>query len=306
MLTPAEVRARDTALELEAARTPDRLKPGAHSLNETAVAGARGQLFIGQGSNRWEGHYLGRVDIEPPWFEAWRGMLAARQEEARRRGVELWNLVIPEKQVVLPELRWPQPLPSGDRRPFAQLLAKLAPEHRVFYALDALLATKAEGPVFFVRNSHWCPNGCLVAVRALLQAMGVTADFDALRFAYEVVRGPHDLPMHFFENPFKVQAGNLRANGEYTFEHHNLQITGRLTGSHYGIRNPAAPDPRRVIVFGDSFSYDAGVTAALSAVFREASFFWGKSVDWTQVERQQADIVLWESAERFMVTLPQA
>lgn len=303
-LTPADIRARDTETELEAARTPDRLKPGAQSANGTAVAGLRGQFFIGEGSNRWEIHYLGRVDIDPPWFDAWKRLLDRRQAEARRRGVELWNLIIPEKQVVLPELRWPAPLPAADKRPFAQLLPHLAPEHRVYYALAPLEAAKADGPVFFVRNSHWCPTGCLSAMRGLLEAMGVAVDFNNLRFAYELVRGSHDLPMHFFENPFKVDAGNLRANGEYMFENHTLPVTGRYVGSNYGIRNPDAPDPRRVVIFGDSFSYDAGVATSLSAVFREVSFFWRKSIDWDAVEAQRADLVICESAERFIVTLP--
>lgn len=305
-LTPAEIRARDTRNEIEAGRTPERLKPGAHSANDTAVAGFRGQFFIGEGSNRWEVHYLGRVDIQPVWFDHWKALLARRQQEARRRGIELWNLVIPEKQVVLPELRWPEPLPAADKRPFAQLLPHIAPEHHVYYPLADLEAAKREGAVFHVRNSHWCPAGCLAALRGFVEAMGVAVDFDNLRFAYDVVRGTHDLPMHFFENPFKVDAGALRANGEYTFENHTLPVTGRYFGSNYGIRNPAAPDPRRVVIFGDSFSYDAGVAAALSAVFREVSFFWIKNVDWSVVEAQRADLVIWESAERFMVTLPES
>lgn len=305
-LTPAEIRARDTETEIEAARTPDRLKPGAQSVNGTAVAGLRGQFFIGEGSNRWEIHYLGRVDIEPPWFNAWKRLLDRRQAEARTRGVELWNLIIPEKQVVLPELRWSAPLPPADKRPFAQLLPHIAPEHRLYYGLESLEAAKPDGPVFFVRNSHWCPTGCLAGIRGLVEAMGVTVDFAGLQFAYEMVRGTHDLPLHFFENPFKVDAGLLRANGEYTFENHTLPTTGRYVGSSYGIRNPDAPDPRRVVIFGDSFSYDAGVAFTLSAVFRDVSFFWTKNVEWKVVEAQRADLVIWESAERFMVTLPES
>lgn len=304
-LTIAEIRQADVEIEGRAAQTPDRLKPGTTSHGATAVAGCGGNLFIGLGSNRWEHHYMGRVDIARNWFEAWREVLERRQDEARRRGVELWNFVIPEKQVVIPEQRWTDP-PSADGRPFRQLLDHLVPEHQVHYALPALTAAKAQGPVYFVRNSHWCASGCLAAVVELTRALGVTAEVENLRFAYRRATTAHDLPMHFFESPLEVELGRLDANGPYTFEHHTLPTTGSYVGSQYGIRNPEAPDPRRVAIFGDSFTYDAGLAWALSGVFAEVSFLWSKGIVWEFVEATRADVVLWESAERFMVTLPAA
>lgn len=302
-LTPEEIRRYDAETEAKAAETPDRLKPGAASQGETAVAGRNGHLFIGLGSNRWEHHYAGRVNIDPVWFDAWRRVLDGRQEEAQRRGVRLCNFVVPEKQVVLPQERWEEP-PNPDGRPFWQLLQRLGPEAKVCYPARELVEAKRRGPVYFLRNSHWCPSGCLTGVRALLDTIGVSADLEALRFAYRREFSSHDLPPHFFERPQPVEAGFLKAAGEYTFEHHPLHTVGRLVGSRYGIANPAAPDPRRVVLFGDSFSYDAGLAFALSAVFRQVSFYWSKHVVWQTVDEVGADLVVWESAERFMVTLP--
>ncbi|CAN7252275.1 hypothetical protein LJR219_001062 [Phenylobacterium sp. LjRoot219] len=57
------------------------------------------------------------------------------------------------------------------------------------------------------------------------------------------------------------------------------------------------------MIFGDSFAADAGFAEALSAVFREVRFLWSKSVAWTEVEACGADLVIWQSAERFLATL---
>jgi len=304
-LSIAEIRAADAEMEARAAQCADRLKAGTQSPGATAVAGYNGHLFIGLGTNRWESHYEGRVDIDATWFEAWATLLEGRQAEARRRGVQLWNLVVPEKQVVLPEQRWAEP-PSPDRRPFQQLLDRVAPDHRMHYARDALAAAKPLGPVYHVRNSHWCAAGCLAVTADLTRLAGGAVDIEAQRFAYQRGPTPHDLPPHFLEEPREVEHGYLVPNGPYLFHHQTLPETGRHQGSRFCIQNPDAPDARRVAIFGDSFSYHAGLAAALSALFVEVAFLWSKSVIWEFADAQRADLVIWESAERFMVTLPKA
>lgn len=304
-LSLAEIRRLDAELHQASADTGVRLKPGTLSPNAVAVVGLDGYLFISNGANHWERQYLGDVRIDPSWIAAWRDVFARRQAEAERRGLVLWNLIIPEKQSVLPEKRWAAPLPDGGRRPLMQLLPVLGPEARVLHAAEALVAASEQAPVYFRRNSHWTPSGCCAALLALLQTMGVAVDGEALRFAYSSRRGAHDLPVHFFEQPTEEQYGLLAPAGDYSFNTGSL-ADGRFTGIRYGIGNPAAPDARRIIVFGDSFSYDAGFAAALSAVFREVVFIWSKDVAWAEVESYRADLVIWESAERFLATLPSA
>lgn len=304
-LSLAEVRRLDAEFHAASAEVGVGLRAGVLSPNAVAVVGQEGYLFISNGANHWEQQYLGKVKIDPSWIAAWRDMFARRQVEARRRGLPLWNLIIPEKQSVLPEKRWAAPAPDGGRRPLLQLLPALGPEAQVLYAADALIAARTEAPVYFRRNSHWTPSGCCAALLMLLQAMGVPVDREALRFAYQRGRGGHDLPVHFFEEPAQELHGLLAPAGEYSFNVGSL-ADGRFTGMRYGIDNPAAPDARRVIVFGDSFSYDAGFAAALSAVFREVVFIWSKDVLWSEVESYRADLVIWESAERFLATVPSA
>ena len=304
-LTLAEIRVHDLELDLAAAASPFRLQPGVASPTAIAVCGLNGHLFISDGANRWERQYLGELAIPPGWIAAWRDLLARRQVEAARRGLELWNLIVPEKQVVLPEQRWPAPLPDGERRPVRALLAALAAEARVHYAADALAAAKAHGPVYFRSNSHWTPSGCCAALFGLLGEIGAPVEAETLRFAYRRIHAPHDLTPHLFERPPSEELGKLEPCGGYVFDRRTPPPGGRNTGRGYGLHNPDAPDPRRVIVFGDSFSFGAGLGAALSAVFRDLVFLWNKNVAWEEVEAHGADLVIWQSAERFLATHPQ-
>lgn len=305
-LTLAEIRAADVAMAAASDVTAYRLKPGALSPNAVAVAGVDGQLFISNGVNRWERQFLGELTVAPDWLAAWRHLLARRQAEAAARGVALWNLVIPEKQVTALEQRWAAPAPDGAGRPLNLLLPLLGPEARLFYAADALTRAKAQAPVHFRRNSHWTPSACCAVLFELFAAMGVAADPAELRFGYRRVREAHDLAKHFFETPLEEERGMLEPAGDYLFEQRTVAITGRNTGTSFHLLNTEAPDPRRVLVFGDSFGADEGLGAALSAVFREVRFFWSKDVSWSLVDGLGADLVLWESAERFLVTIPQA
>lgn len=304
-LTLSEIRRLDVKLDLAAARAPLRLYPGVRSPTGTAVAGLNGHMFIGDGANHWEAQHLGRTDIRPDWFAAWRDLFARRQVEAARRGVELWNLVIPEKQVVLPEQRWSAPIPDGERRPLTRLLPELGPEARLHYAAPALIAAKPYAPPYLRRDSHWTPSGCCAAMLDLAAAIGVAVDLQTLRFAWRRTRAVQDLAGHFFEQPGEEEAGALAPSGVFDFEERTLPITGRHTGTRLGLSNPDAPDPRRVMVFGDSFTAVAGLAEALSAVFREVRVYWVKNVVWAEVEACRADLVIWQSAERFLATLAQ-
>jgi alginate O-acetyltransferase complex protein AlgJ len=307
-LTLAEIRECDIRADAQAGRghPVSALKCGALSPGAVAVAGADGYLFISNGANRWERQYLGELTLDPSWFEAWLRLFAGRQAEAQRRGVPLWNFVAPEKQVVYPDMRWPGGGTSGARRPLRQLLAGLGPEAQLIYPEAELEAARALGPAFLRHNSHWTASGCCGAAAPLIAALGTALDWTEQRFAYRVVREPQDLSAHFLDPTPDEDAGWLAVAGEVVFDNRAFQTTGRHAGSSYGVRNPAAPDPRSLVIFGDSYAYDAGLTACLSAVFARVTFIWSKAVIWDAAAEHQADLVVWESAERFLTTVPQA
>ena len=281
------------------------LEPGTVSGNEVAVAGFDGYLFIGNGANLWERQYLGELSIPDGWAATWRAMFQARQAEAARRGLVLSNLIVPEKQALYAKRRWTQGV-DASRRPVNVLLTHLTPAERVLYPLLLLREAAALGPTYHRHNSHWTPSGCVAVAIALARGWGVAADLEALRFSCARRRVVQDLTPHFFDPAPDEESSVLELSGQIFFDNEHYQTTGQHRGWSYGVRNGQAPDPRRLVIFGDSYSQHSGLLAALSAVFAQVVFVWSKSIDWTVAETHGADIVLWQCAERFMARPPES
>lgn len=306
-LTADQIAQRDRELDSQSAGDGlTALRPGTAALGNVAVVGEDGHMFIGDGANRWEQQFRGALNVPDEWLSNWTRVFDARGRQAASLGVTLRNVVLPEKQVIYPELRWPAGDVTGEGRPLMRLLARTGPQADVFYAAPALLARKAEAEVWFRRNSHWNATGCCAAVLALAQDLQAEADLDRMTFAYRERPLQHDLPAHFFREAPMETVGLLDAPVETFFNNRLYEDTRRHTGSSYGLRNPAAPDRRRMIVFGDSYSYDVGFTFALAQIFQEVVFVWSKALDWGLVERHDAQLVVWESAERFLATVAQS
>lgn len=305
-MTAAEIGALDRELDAAALRHPaSRLQPGQVSPNGAAVAGVDGFLFIGDGGNRWETQYAGPPPPES-WKAAWTEVLVARQAEAAARRVPLWNLVIPEKQVIYPEKRWPEGAPDGRARPLRRLAALAGPDARLLYGEAALLACKADGPACLRHDSHWTASGCLAVLRQLIAAAAPEVDVDATAFTLVRAGEPLDLAAHFLEPNPPQERLRLTAPHPRAWDNRHYERTGQHTGSRYRLANPEAADPRRVVLFGDSYAYAEGLAAALSALFAEVTCVWSKSVLWDVVDERRAQLVVWESAERFLASLPQS
>ncbi|HEY3948927.1 alginate O-acetyltransferase AlgX-related protein [Phenylobacterium sp.] len=295
--------------ELEAQTGPGHpasgLAPGVASRGNVAVAGHDGFLFISNGANRWERQFLGELRIEPEWAPNWRALFEERQAQAAARGVMLWNLIVPEKQVIYPDKRWGPGGPTGERRPMMALAAHLGPEARLVYPVAELKAVRGLAPAYFRHNSHWTSSGCCVAAATLLQRMGVALDIASLTFPVERMTGRQDLSVHFFEPPPHETYARVVPAGEVVDANRSFETTGRNTGETYTVVNPRAQDPRAVLLFGDSYAFDTGLAAALSVVFAKVVFVWSKPVLWDLVEEKACDIVIWECAERFLAGVPE-
>jgi hypothetical protein len=306
-LTLDEIRARDLALFAASLNHPaGALQPGMHAPGGAAVTGVDGHMFIGDGANRWEQQVRGELTGPEAWLDGWSRIFAARASMAQALGVDICNVILPEKQVIHPDARWPAGDVTGERRPFLMLRPRLGPEPRLLYGGDILAPRTADTAVWFRRNSHWTASGCCLVANALAQRFDAQGDLAGGRFSYRVRPVQHDLTPHFFTNVAEEEAGLLDAPVAPYFDNRLLQTTGRHTGASYGLRNPEAPDRRRVIVFGDSYAYDVGFTFALAEIFREVVFVWSKAIDWSLVHRHESQLVVWESAERFLASLPDA
>ena len=282
------------------------LRQGTTSPDRIAIVGEDGYLFISNGSNRWEDQYLGKIDYDVSFFMDWISILEARQYKAEQHGTILWNMIVPEKHVLYATKRWGTEAPSGATRPVHRLLQLLSPSCRLVYPEVEMREALPAAPIYSKHDSHWTPSGCAVAMRALLANIADLPDIENLQFSVGRHYAAGDLTAHFFMQPPVEDMVSFGINGRLESCQLTHETTGSFRGSRYALSNRSAPDPRTVVVFGDSYSFTGGVTYVLSAVFRKVYFCWSKDVLWDIAERESADIIIWEHAERYITSVPGA
>ena len=70
--------------------------------------------------------------------------------------------------------------------------------------------------------------------------------------------------------------------------------------------NASARNNCSALIFGDSYSRPSpdALTGMLAETMRSVEFIWSSSVDWTLVNRMRPDILIVQTAERFLARLP--
>ncbi|MDR6899608.1 alginate O-acetyltransferase AlgX-related protein [Rhizobium miluonense] len=285
----------------------DILNYGVATANNVAIVGADSYLFIGDGANEWEKQFLGKARLNLGWARKWEKLFKMRRKRAEHEGVQLVNFVIPEKQVLLSHKRWPgiESGLVGAARPMRRLLASLRQDASLLYPEQELRQAEAIAPVYSRHDSHWSVFGCCIAMQALLREIGDTPPLEQLKLAVTRCNRPRDLLMHFFNTSITEDTLRLDQNGVRKEYNEKPERTGRFNGTYYKLQNENAPDKRRIAVFGDSYSFTEGVTYVLSAIFETVVFLWSKDIDWLLIAEQEINVVVWEHAERFMITIPE-
>jgi hypothetical protein len=282
-------------------RPPEILSPSG-----VVVSGFAGHLYIGDGGNQWEKQIAGAMPLSPAVVRQWSVALSSRLARAADLGVRMVHLVVPEKQIALPYFRWPTDMaPDVSNRPLFQIINAAPAGLSLVYPAGAFSLYQPWCELFWRGNSHWCATGCSIAAVLAVQALtGADASLELIQLEKVCIR--HDLSAHFPEDQAFAEAIKIRQAGSRIFDNMAFAKTGHYTGSHYILRNLDAPLRESLIVFGDSCACDLGLAAALSAFFTDVHFVWSKTIRWPYVQEMQARYVLWESAERFLITPPEA
>ncbi|UMY17176.1 hypothetical protein MMB17_21435 [Methylobacterium organophilum] len=285
-------------------------------------AGRDGWLFLTGGSNRVLEQF-GPDGFPRARLWEWRRRLVERVRLCAALGIRYAHAVAPEKLTVLPELT--AGLPYDPRRAPVRRLARwlhLSPARGAWIDLLGALRAARSGPDLYLRtDTHWTFAGCEVAYEAILRHLGVPPRRDIARR-----RIPESVP-HFagdlgskFSRPRAETALGTRFVSQARRVHANafllgFEASGAVRDAHLGalavFRNedPAA-DPRRLVLFGDSYcqhsamSPVATLTPFLADSFREVHFLWSPSIDWDYVRAVRPDFVIGEIAERFMIEVP--
>lgn len=275
--------------------------PGSLSADQVAITGADGWQFIANGSNAWEQQYLGQVRLGDEALGQWQAVFARRQQAARAIGARFAHLVVPEKQALLPQARWPGGAPVQGDRPVQQLQKALAPDAGLVYPLAHLLDESWRAELAFRGNSHWCASGNWFGFEALMRAVFPERRFDFARVPLARAWWRHDLLLKYVAEPVYESVIAIPRRAQLVYDNRLLATTGAHVGNHYVLQNPAAPYQEAVVIFGDSYSYDCGFADLCAAFFGQVHFVWNTVVDFRYCRQMRASLVLLQSAERYLI-----
>ncbi|NMN03188.1 MULTISPECIES: methyltransferase domain-containing protein [unclassified Novosphingobium] len=271
----------------------DSLDYGAVSADGAAVIGRDGFAFISGGSNAWSEQIRGEAMISDGLLAQSVADIAAMQRECAARAIPQCVIVVPEKDIVYPELS-----PNCDGvvlgRRSVHYLQDLQPA--VIYPLDDMLAAKSDALVYHRRDSHYNAFGGLIVANAALRAMNLEQiDYRDVPFIHRPFQD--DLAVKW--EPFPT----LRRTVPFDYHEEVLQPGNPLTGLHICLHSSAAQNGRTAIIFGDSYSWnpDGGLSRFLTRKFERTHFIWGRHIDWTVVDAIAPSAIIMQTAERFLI-----
>ena len=286
--------------------------------------GRDGWLFLVGGTNRVLAQYRrGPGAWRHDW--AWRRLIERRALRCWRLGTRYLHVVVPEKLTVYDDRL--DGLAVDTRGAPARRVARwlrLSPARRALVDLvEPLRAARGGEPLYLRTDSHWTAAGAEVAARAICRHLGAPARDDLLGDrpgerapevtisgdlgskldppACETLRPPV-LPREAVRHAVNGLVAHYEARDRLPWLH---------TGALVVFRNESArADPRRIVLFGDSYAHflwtlrTGMLTGLLAERFREVHFLWSPSIDWAYVRRVRPDVVIGEIAERFTAKLP--
>jgi hypothetical protein len=253
--------------------------------------------------------YRGEIAMAPNWLEGWKALVHERRAQAHDAGRPICCLVVPDKLAVYSDL-FPQPLDTGGPRPVVRLLEEAALP--LVYPCEVLREARAGGETYMTTDSHLTNRGNRLLALATVEALGASpALLDGVSADQLSYVASGDLGRHFTPPIVELQQRFVAPSAAAIVEDNWPEVSS--AGGHIGtlrvFRRDDAPDDRTVVVFGDSYGFgdDAypGLSWFLAQIFREVHFVWvpfGWDPDY--LERVDAQLVVCQTAERFIARLP--
>jgi alginate O-acetyltransferase complex protein AlgJ len=273
---------------------------GKISDDQSAVVGVDGWQFIIDGSNQWEKQFLGSVGFSDADLNSWKILFEKRTEAAKLIGANFRHFVIPEKQSIYPELRWPGGVPKSlNDRPMIQLRKVIA--ENLIYPLEILQDESWRVEIFPRGNSHWTTSANWIGFCYLMKSIWPQRkfDFEIVSLFRNYLR--HDLLVKFTKDICYEQVVSISRKSNVIYNNNLLTNTGAHVGNHFIMINKDAPYAETIVIYGDSYSYDVGFSDLISAFFQKVHFIWSTSIDFEYCEKMGANLIIMENAERFMI-----
>lgn len=247
------------------------------------------------GKNNWlfyktelDGHplwdYMGINHFTDDELAAVAANLVSMRDGFNALGVDFYVTALPNKEIIYEEYM-PDTVARVDTVSRAEQLANYIWDNTdlvYVYPKQALLDAKAEGQIYYQTDTHWNQKGAFVGMQQLMhEAYGVEAkDLDSVSFDIT----SHDL------------AGDLAVIGGVA-DKYNIDTTYVFdadTADKAQYRDEVA------LVVGDSFS--GFLSTIAKGYYKEVHWIYTKDFTMSMLDEYDADVVIWESVERYMET----
>ncbi|ABG41721.1 hypothetical protein Patl_3215 [Paraglaciecola sp. T6c] len=278
------------------------LHAGVRSKRGVAITGKSGHLFLHGGSNHVDDLFRG-TDIHCEKAEGWCSLIQERQRIASNSGYRYLQIIIPEKQTLLPG-RYYRNIQGPSR--LLQMVENAKVESYVS-VYDAF-SSHVNGDIFYKTDSHFNALGNFLLFDSLMKHLnvdhGFSPNFDLLcKYAGDL--GSKFYPLKILE---RTKALSNLPTHKRTVEYQCVPNIKAHMGQKIHWVNFDAPIKQKVLIFGNSFA-DIGkkqhhLTFWLSYCFEECYFVWAAEFDFTIIETFKPDLVIGQSVERFMRIIP--
>lgn len=268
-----------------------------------AISGKYGWLFIREGSNGWESQLSGQTVLSPAQVLSYQQLHQQRLDWLAAMQGQYVHVVFPEKQVVLSDKRWLHPQLASNR-PALQLAQALG--ERFIYP-DALLSQmSANAELYYRGNSHTCLSGCWLVFQAVVAKLWPQRTFAFSQLALDKTAAQHDLICKYEQMPCLEDIYQITPTWACIYDNQQSESQIKHVGRHRVFKNANAMYAEKILIVGDSYSFDVGFSDMFAAFFQEVHFIWGRRLDKHYIQQHGIDVVIAETAERFLIRLPEA
>jgi hypothetical protein len=279
----------------------------------SAEVGLNGHLFLTEGSNNLAGLYAAELtDDMDALVRRWVDLFDRRGAEASRRGIDYLQFVIPEKLSVLNASAL---LPiSGPTVALSGLESLLGERRSYLSTWDVLSDWSGFDDPYLSTDTHFTAAGA----QRLFAAAADQLDPSISTIVRGVTHGScryikGDLAERFHGIPFhsRVLEPGPEVFSEYrpglSMVERHFPVRGSI-GRRFRWVNTTAASSKKVVVFGNSFFSEGSWAGLLSwwgkHLFAEFHFIWDPVFDWDLVDELAPDIVIGQTVERFLPTVP--
>jgi hypothetical protein len=263
---------------------------------DDVLFGGDGQLFLAQGGHRVLDVVTGRRPIDPGLYAAFDANITARHALCAAGGAAYLHVVFPDKQSVLRA-----DYPVADPISVADMVEERCAARAHLLNLGHVLR-RQDVPPYKRTDTHLTDLGCAVAASAVAERLSGQAHGGFLDHVLTLPRTARMIAGDL--------GGRLKppvASSETFFEPDwtSRRFTNDIAAGNDGmadiIVSPGAVHDRRLLWFGDSFG--RGCLRYLSFFFREITFLRTRYLHREMFEQIRPDIVVTQTAERYMATV---